>query len=84
MARIRLREGEAEPQGIIALRNPAGIVQRLAREAAVADHIEAPVPFRRKAHFERDLGCDQTRDAAVRRRVACRRHRRRSDLHDLL
>ena len=51
---------------MIALRDPARIVQGLARVAAVADHIETPVPFGRQTHFEGDLRRQQPCHAAVR------------------
>src|SRR6185369_462543 len=84
VTRVRLRESETKPQSVVALSNAAGVVQRLTSMTAVADHIETPIPFGGKAHFECDLGCDQTCDAAMDRRDASRWHRRSGDLHDFL
>jgi len=56
VARVGLRESEAELERFVALRHAPGIIERLARVAAVADHVEASVPFGRQAHLEGNLG----------------------------
>jgi len=84
MARVRLRDGESDLQGGVALRCAARILQRLAGMPSVADHIESAVPPGRQTHLERNLGIEHAGDPAVRRRCAGRGDRRCRDLHDLL
>ncbi len=77
---VGLREGESQPQSAIALRNAARVVQSLARMAAVADHVEASIPFCRQAHLEGDLRRKHSGDTAVGRRRLIGSDHRRVDL----
>src|SRR5690606_28637001 len=73
----------ADAERLVALRDPARVVESLARVAAVADHEEATVPLRRQRDLERDLGRDHARNPAKRGRRVAGRHRRCGHLHDL-
>ncbi len=65
MACVGLRKGEPELQSGIALRDSRGILQRLARQSAIADHVEPPIPARRQAHLECDLRRERAGDSTV-------------------
>jgi hypothetical protein len=80
---IGLREREALLQRRIALRHTAGVVERLTGVAAVADHVESPIPPGRQAHFKSDLRSQQSGDLAVRRYSRGGRLRYRCDLHNV-
>src|SRR5690606_7897903 len=83
MARIRARDREAVLERRGALLRAAWIVESLARETAVTDHVEAAVPRGGQVDLERDLGLEHAVHAAVRRDSAVRRDRARGDLDEL-
>jgi hypothetical protein len=56
VAGVRLRHREAILEPLAHLRYAARIIERLAGVAAVADHVKPPVPLRRQADLECDLG----------------------------
>jgi hypothetical protein len=64
VAGVRLRRGKAVAQRLVSVGDARWRAERLAREAAVAAHVEAAVPRGRQGDLELHLGLDDAVHAA--------------------